>query len=424
MADEIRNPMDVPTGQRTPMEYLQQLFGTPQGSPYEPTSEISAGETFPRGGGTAGPGGAVNPRSTISPYTGTENFGEPEIGRGSSLAPSPAALPSGPSPADLLPPAALTPDQAYRASITKEMRDIGAMGLLPPDWFEQHPEFPGGGVMKVSGPPTRWDMARKLQGFGETIPEMSRDEMTAAIKRGGSAQANIASMTTDRMKEEMDRLGLSYFKMADPEMLARLKLYPGAGPSGTADITGKLYTLLEPARQTKVEQIMLGVIDQVASVLQKGLSGENALPLAQKLYGHIPGLMTAGQAREKLPSEIAELQGRAGVHGATMAETPSKITEREAHAKALLRPPLEHGQDIENQMGLEMLKEAFKLKMDPLASPEQKQQAEVQTQSILKYFQNKQNRAKFIKDTLSDPRNKGITEAQAGQLFDQKYGGR
>ena len=289
---------------RTPMEYLQKLFSKPWGPPPASTFEESATLTFPPGGVVGAGTPTIKP--DISSLTGIEDTGQPERNAPPSFPVVPPSTP-GPTPsgAGLLPPApALTPDQAYRASITKEMRDFGATGLLPPNWFAEHPEFPGGGVLKAG---------------------------------------DITESPSD-MRRFLENAGVGTSTVKDADLKSVFQAYSQSHKG--FDISNKLYTLLEPNRKTKIEQTMFDVINQVGDVLKKGLAGPSGTSVAENIFAHAPAWKTAGVAEQKLPAEIAELQGRTGVHGAAIAETPSKITEREAHAKALLNPPQDRHENI------------------------------------------------------------------------------
>lgn len=375
MADEIRNPMDVAAGQRTPMEYLQQLFSKPLGPPPASTFEESATSTFPPGEVVGAGTPTIKP--DISSLTGFENTGEPEIRPGPSLPMTAALIPN----AALIAKSAQTQTAPLPPSPDQEniemLKKLGASGLLPADFWAKHPDI-AGGVMKVHGPPDRWSMARKLEGLGETVPEINRDEMIKALKQAGSIQANIESQTTDRIKDMMNEFGLSYFKMTDPQILARLKLYPGAGPSGTADLTNKLYTLLEPNRKTKIEQTMFDVINQVGDVLKKSLTGPSSISVAENIFAHGPAWKTAGLAEQKLPAEIKNLESQAAAHTATALEGPAKIKHLEAMANYYNIRPTEHGANI-GSMATSILThdmtEAAKIDMDPILNPVQKKEA-------------------------------------------------
>ena len=437
MADEIRN--DEPKGPLYPVikaisgigkgmdpnAMFEQLYGV---SPLTPLT------------GT-GPGSVAPPvKPDISSLTGFENIGQPERNAPPSfpvVSPStPGPAPSGPTPAAPLPPP--TQDQAYRASIVKEMEAVGAMGLLPPGYLESRGL--SGGVMKVHGPPDRWSMARKLEGLGETVPEMSRDEMTKALKQGGSVQANIASMTTDRMKEEMDRLGLSYFKTDDAAMLKRVQSYPGAGPSGTADLTNKLYAFLEPKNQSRVKTALDNLTDQWVSNVSKILKGSNlegeADKMAASLGPIIPKMLEAQSQGEKGVAEIGELQGRTGVHGATIAETPSKIAEREAHAQALLNPP-EHGQDkVMLQLhghiittGMKELGEAQRMgDKEGIKYWTEKLIASGKAVDAINQKTNERSsankRSRWLEDAKARPANKALDDATLLAYYDKIHGGK
>jgi len=318
---------------RTPMEYLQKLFSKPWGPPPASTFEESATLTFPPGGVVGAGTPTIKP--DISSLTGIEDTGQPERNAPPSFPVVPPSTP-GPTPsgAGLLPPApALTPDQAYRASITKEMRDLGATGLLPPNWFAEHPEFPGGGVLKAG---------------------------------------DITESPSD-MRRFLENAGVGTSTVKDADLKSVFQAYSQSHKG--FDISNKLYTLLEPNRKTKIEQTMFDVINQVGDVLKKGLAGPSGTSVAENIFAHAPAWKTAGVAEQKLPAEIKHLESQAAAQTATALEGPARTKLLEAQARYYNVRPAEHGANtgalITNILVHDMI-EAAKIDIDPLLDPDKK----------------------------------------------------
>jgi len=382
-------------GQRTPVEYLQHLFGTPQGSPYEPTSEISAGETFypslpkdisgttpynipneavtrfvesPMG---AQARGSINPRNVptgdvLAGLTNTPTA-PPVVG----------TIPSGPSRAALLPPATKPSPDQENLEIMKKARKLG---LLPADFFRLHP-----------------DIAERGGGVGAVTGEMDKAAVEEMRSRGFS-DAEIAAHA-DKMR-------------------------------------GKMWAWIEPERKTNVEQTMLGVIQQVGNQLRKSLTGPDPTGAIHDIGPILATLMGTAQTATKTPYEIAEIQGRTGVSGATIAETPSKIAEREAHAQALLNPP-EHGQD--NAMiqlhghvittGMKELGEAQRMgDKEGIKYWTEKLTASGKAVDAINQRRNERSsankRSRWLEEAKARPGNKGLDDATLLAYYDKIYGGK
>ena len=319
---------------------------------------------------------------------GAQNIGNVPMGEFLRLlmnqAPATPAIPPAPTGGGLIPAQNAVPTPQVPGMSREQLETAGPQGILPWDFYAKNPDF-AGGVMKV-GQTSRWDMARKLGNVGFPIPQMSREEMIAALtpQPGQPGLANAGTMDDDQLRAALDRKGINYFKMSDADMQKQLHTIGG-------DLAGKLYSLVEPKRDTSLQTQTSGLINQWTEKISDALArGDTAAAYSygkslKDIISQLPPLMTAQTGASKAPSEIA-----ANTANANRAQIVPNVTSGPGGQQSTLlvpsggaprtiatgvSPSAEHGANIGSMITniyTHVITEIAKVKADPLRSEEQK----------------------------------------------------
>ncbi len=267
----------------------------------------------------------------------------------------------------------------------------------------------------------RWDVARGLRNAGINVPEMSREEMVAALtpKAGQPGLLNAETMTDDQLRNQMDLRGLNYFKMTDDKMRAAwqpvearnmqnrpMALFTGdvnrggapEGPATHQQMVNRMLSsyLRDPGKFTPKDLAYL------ANAL-KGVAEGGEIPASAEAERGLKGAQTKyyGAKAEAVPIE-AEAERSKGqyyeAHGknAPFITRPGDIAWRfnqepgypatEIARGKEERPGTTGAYDRMDEIDKLDYTAASKAIMDPMTSPEEKILANQRRQEIMKRY--------------------------------------